>query len=253
MRRFNLFELHDFAWCPKILRDGLTDFLEISIDRLDSYGAIRKQVLGLLCHSETDRVIDLCSGAGGPWVHWLRKGLVHSRVTLTDKYPNAELNDRLARSGEKALRYRLESVDALAVPPELKGVRTMFTAFHHFRPEQAKAIIDDAVRNGQPIGIFELTSRSLKGLLAMLVSPLGVWLFTPCMASVNWRKCILTYLIPVIPLLVGVDGVLSCLRSYSVEELSSMATAEGYSWYVGTESNRGLPVTYLIGYPKKSQ
>jgi hypothetical protein len=250
MRRLNLFEFHDFSWCPRVLRDGLTDFLEISIEVLDTYGPVRTRIANLLATASPRAVVDLCSGAGGPWVHWLRKGLVDLPVTLTDKYPNAELRARLGAAN--GLSYRAEPVDALAVPPDLKGVRTMFTAFHHFRPEQAQAIIEDAVQNRQPIGIFEFTSRSPKAVLFMLSSAIGVWLFTPRMKNVSWKKWILTYAIPCIPLLVTVDGILSCFRSYSERELSAMATGEGYTWSIGVERGKnGLPVTYLIGYPSE--
>jgi hypothetical protein len=53
----------------------------------------------------------------------------------------------------------------------------------------------------------------------------------------------LTYVLPVIPLVVMIDGVVSCLRSYSVEELKTLAHHEGYEWEAGVEKG----VTFLIG------
>jgi hypothetical protein len=36
--------------------------------------------------------------------------------------------------------YHAEPVDATEVPAEMTGLRTMFQAFHHLRPEQARTL-----------------------------------------------------------------------------------------------------------------
>jgi hypothetical protein len=250
MRRLQLFELHDCSWCPKAIRNGLTDFLEIATEILDTYGPVRRRVREALSRSGSSEVVDLCSGAGGPWVHWLRKGLLPARVTLTDRLPNLEARQRLIETGIRGLDYRAEPLDATRVPAELKGLRTIFTAFHHFPPEQARAVIEDAVSKRQPIGIFELTSRTPKALLSMLLSPIGVWLLTPRMEKVGWSKWVFSYIFPVIPLVVLIDGIISCFRTYSVEELQGMASASNYTWFIGSVEAGGGPITYLIGHPK---
>jgi hypothetical protein len=250
MRRLHLFEIHDSVLCPEAIRNGLTDFLELSIDVFDTYGVIRSQIAELLSASGVREVVDLCSGAGGPWVHWLKKGLIQASVTLTDKFPNVSSCGYLAESAIPGLRYCKDPVDAAKVPEDMVGVRTIFTAFHHFRPENARAIIADAVAKRQPIGIFELTSRCPLAFFAMLLSPLGVWLLTPRMPKLGWRKLFFTYIIPVIPICVLVDGLLSCLRSYSIEELASMVSDTTYTWTVGAARGRGGPITYVVGCPK---
>lgn len=250
MRRLHLFEIHDSVFCPDAIRNGLTDFLEFSIDIFDTYGGVRTKIAELLAASGVRNVVDLCSGAGGPWVHWLKKGLIQASVTLTDKFPNVRSCDRLAESGIPGLSYRRESVDASQVPEELLGLRTIFTAFHHFPPERARAIIADAVSKRQPIGIFELTSRCPLALFAMLLSPLGVWLLTPRMPKLGWRKLFLTYIVPVIPICVLIDGIASCFRTYSIQELATMVGDNTYTWTIGAVRGRGGPITYLVGCPK---
>jgi hypothetical protein len=251
MRRLHLFEIHDSAACPEAIRNGLTDFLEIATQVFDTYGVARTHITELLAKSGIRQVVDLCSGAGGPWVHWLKKGLVNASVTLTDKFPNARTCDHLAGSRIPGLSYLKEPVDATEVPSDLSGLRTIFTAFHHFRPESARAILDDAIAKRQPIGVFELTSRSPKALFCMLLSPLGVWLLTPRMERIGWRKLLLTYVLPLIPLCVLIDGITSCFRTYSVHELRAMVSETTYAWTIGSVHGGGGPVTYLIGRPKQ--
>lgn len=257
MRRLHLFEFHDFRWCPKTVRNGLTDFLETSINAQDTYGPVRTKILDVLHRSGAEQVVDLCSGGGGPWIHWHKQGEVESSAILTDKFPNRQALERLSALELPRLSYCSEPVDVTAVPPELKGFRTLFTSFHHFRPEQAKRVLRDAVANQQPIGIFEFTSRTPKALMLMLFSPLAVWLWTARRKRIGWLRWLLTYPLPVIPLVVTVDGIVSCLRTYSVHELKTMAYTAGanstkYTWVAGQERGGLFPITYLIGYPNQN-
>lgn len=257
MPRVHLFELHDFRWCPKTIREGLTDFLETSIGIQDTYGPIRTRILEILHHSRASQIVDLCSGGGGPWVHWFRKGEIPSAAILTDKFPNQHAQDRLSRLALPGLSYCDQPVDAAAVPSDLRGFRTLFTSFHHFRQEQAMNILRDAVAHRQPIGIFEFTSRNPKALMLMLLSPLAVWFITSRAHDIGLVKWAFTYLVPIIPLAVTIDGIISCLRTYSVSELKKMAEAvteqtSGYIWAAGEEQGKPFPITYLIGYPSEA-
>jgi hypothetical protein len=91
----------------------------------------------------------------------------------------------------------------------------------------------------------------------MLLTPLVVWLVTPAIRPFHWARLLWTYLIPVVPLVVLFDGIVSCLRTYTVAELEEFTTGvsqSGYEWEIGEERAKGMlaPVTYLIGYPTNS-
>jgi hypothetical protein len=62
-------------------------------------------------------------------------------VFLTDKYPNTAALARVAQD-VPGIRFETDSVSATALPERLDGFRTMFTEFHHFRPAEARAILD---------------------------------------------------------------------------------------------------------------
>src|SRR5262245_19620316 len=82
-----------------------------------------------------------------------------NRVRLTDKYPNTAALARIAEE-VPGVRFEAGSVSALDVPARLTGFRTMFTAFHHFRPADARGILASALRDREGIAIFEATSRT---------------------------------------------------------------------------------------------
>lgn len=259
MKRLHLFEIEDQPWCPAPLRDAATDFLRFALHAGDSYAPAAPLLAELLREAGESAVVDLCSGGGGPWARLLpalRAEGVGPLVTLTDLYPNLDAFRRAAEGLGGALRYEPTPVDAAAVPARLRGVRTLFTGFHHFAPPAARALLRDAVRAGQPIAVFEATERSARGLLATAISPLLVLLATPLIRPLRLSRLVFTYLVPLVPLLVLWDGMVSCLRSYTAAEMAALAAeaegAGGYRWRAGQARGRGpIPVTYLIGVPAR--
>jgi hypothetical protein len=252
MGRLQLFEIHDQPWCPPSLRDALTDFLQFTINLGRSYAPIVPMLRDAITRTGATRVVDLCSGAGGPWRAWLRepRGMAPGfgmRVVLTDKYPN-----RLAQSG--SLPFHAVPVDATAVPEQLDGFRTLFTSFHHFRPGEARAILADAVRRGQGIGVFEISRRAPLEIAVIALTWLAVLALVPFIRPLRWSRLAWTYLAPVLPIVGVFDGVVSCLRTYSPTELRELLRGlDTYDWEVGETRGRWSPlaVTYLVGVPKR--
>lgn len=146
----------------------------------------------------------------------------------------------------------LASVDARSVPERLTGIRTMFDCFHHFRPTEAREVLADAYRRREAIVVAEGTRRSLPAVIGMLLAPLLVLLLTPRIRPFSRARVALTYVVPIVPLLVLWDGLISCLRSYRPRELRALAAGldARYCWGVGTYRRRGNVVTFLVGHPE---
>jgi hypothetical protein len=212
MKRLHLIEIHDQEWCPRAIRDAETDYLQFVITKTKPYAAMVPILSTALQLTGTRQILDLCSGAGGPWL-WLQRILedrgLNVTVCLTDKYPNVGAVCQLSYREDRAIRYHPQPVDAMRVPNELTGFRTVFSAFHHFRPEEARAVLADAVRTRQGIAVFEGTHRSVLALLAILPVPLMVLLVTPFIRPFRWSRLLWTYLIPVMPLVTLFDGLVS--------------------------------------------
>jgi hypothetical protein len=259
MKRLHLVELADREWCPCAIRDAETDYLQFVIAKMKSYAPVVPVLASALQRTATRQVLDLCSGAGGPWF-WLQPVLAERgldvSVCLTDKYRNPEAlrSSGVSNLAHQAIRYHPEPVDVTGVPDELAGFRTLISAFHHFRPEQARASLGDAVRKRHGIAVFEGTYHSALAMFLMLMVPLMVLLVTPFIRPFRWSRRFWTYLVPVVPLVSLFDGLVSCLRTYSVQELRELTEdlgADNYQWDFGELKGTvgPIPITYLVGTP----
>jgi hypothetical protein len=260
--RIHLFEFEDQSWCPESIRDGLTDSMQFFVNFGGHYRHIIKHIARVLRFSKTRRIIDLGSGGGGPWIKLYRfleeEENISVEICLTDKYPNIDALSWAQKASNNKICYHPKLVDSMQVPVELKGFRTLFSSFHHFPPNQARAILADAVKKGQGIGVFEFLMRTPFALLFMCFAPIAIFIMTPFIRPFKWSRLIWTYLIPILPFLACFDGIISCLRTYSpleLKELTKGLSDYEYKWEIGYESAfpSPFPVTYLIGYPAREK
>jgi hypothetical protein len=253
MRRLHLLEIEDQSWCPTAVRDAMTDYLQFVVRKARPYAAAAPHLKRVLERSGVSEVVDLCSGGGGPWPSLL-PDLDGIRVRLTDRYPNFAAFESLRSACDGRIVFEPDPVDASDVPRRLAGFRTLFSSFHHFRPAQARGILEDAVRKGQGIAVFEATQRRTAPLLGMLLVPLFVLLVTPAVRPFRASRLFWTYLVPAVPLFALFDGIVSCLRTYTPAELRAMtAGLDSYDWEIGEEkvARSAAAVTYLVGVPAR--
>lgn len=246
----------DQRWCPDVVRRLATDFMGTFLPKMKVHSPALPALIEGLRATHATSVVDLCAGTGGALRAYkpeLEEAVGRPlQITLTDLFPNPRTRAELDAASDQSIRYREDPVDALQVPSDLKGFRTLFEAFHHFRPEEARKILQDAVDNEEGIAIVEITERSAVGVLfLLLVSPLSVYLLTPLAKPFTWWRLALTYGVPVAPVLSVWESVVSCLRSYTEEELHQMTsslTGRKYRWVYGRQFDKG-PVCWLVGWP----
>jgi hypothetical protein len=235
VRRRHLFEIHDQPWCPAVVRDAATDYLRLAVEASGQTRTLAPLLRELLEATGEQHVVDLCSGGGGPVpaiVGLLRTVGTEVTATLTDAMPGPVLA-AVAGVSRDGIRVEPLPVDARAVPTRLKGLRTLFNAFHHFRPGEARAILADAMKERSPVFVVELVGRTPAAMLGMLFSPLAALLLMARLRPVRWNALVLTYLVPVVPFVVMFDGLVSCLRVYDERELVELTReleAPGWRW-----------------------
>lgn len=264
MPRMHLFEWEDQPWLPRVFRDFITDQLRFTHNeamREPVNLAIAQRLATLLSRSGSTQIVDLCAGAGGPIGHigriLVERLGVPVKVVVTDLFPNVEAFQALEATSGGRIRARYESTNAMDVPPDLCGLRTMFTALHHFRPEDVKLVLADAVRKRSPIAVFEPLERTFRMMtLVGTISFLRGFTHTHRVGRLTAARFFFSYILPIAPAMFGWDGFVSTLRTYTANELLALAKSvdpTGYAWEAGRVETPGpfgpMPTTYLTGIP----
>lgn len=259
MRRRHLFEWGDARWLPALFRRFMTDHLTFHARR--AFAPVVPLLARSLRRTGYQRVIDLCSGGGGPLPALLpaiddATGW-RNRVTLTDLYPDREALTEAQACSDGAIDHLDEPVNALACPGRLRGYRTLFTALHHFHPDELRRMFDDAAASRVPIAAFEVQERSPVSLAilpaAMLLSSL---VLTPFLPRCSAQRLLFTYVVPLAPLCFAWDTFVSCWRTYTPTELGTLAASigrDGYRWRTGSIPASGYigryRISWIIGEP----
>ncbi len=259
MKRINLKEFHETKYCPVLWRDFMTDFLSVFVYNANPYKVIYPLIKNALSCSGSKQIVDFGSGSGMYMLKLLRNINSESKLytaLLSDKFPNKKSAQRIENLSGGQIKYIPESVDILD-SKNPQGFWTLLTAAHHFNETELKSILSDAVKQKCGIGILEYSSRQiLQIILPSLMVPFLVLTITPFITPFSWKRLFWTYILPVVPVLVMIDGFISHMKSYSVAELKKMTNEMSSSNYYFECGRKRIffktcPITYLIGYPIK--
>jgi hypothetical protein len=237
----------------------MTDFLQFLTNKTKLFQPVIPIIEKGIKKSETNSIIDLGSGGGGGLL-WISEALQKEnpdlQIIMTDLYPNLAAFEYTKKQG-KNFEYIADPVDARDIPKKLKGLRTQFLSLHHFRPEDAKKILQNAVDTKQNIAIFEGQERSLASIFAMIFSPLTVLFVTPFIKPFSLGRIIFTYLIPLVPIFVLWDGIVSSLRTYSVKEMedlvNNLENKDQFDWEIRRKKSGPGVNLYLLGTLKNRE
>lgn len=255
MHRVQLLEIQDQPWCPRSIRDAITDTIQFGLNIFGFFRPIYPHLKDAVQSSGAKTILDLGSGAGGPWLRmWKIFDGDGIQICLSDKYPNRAAYERIERVSGGKISFHRESVNSLRLPCKFDGFRTLFNAFHHFKSDDASAILKNAVDCGQGLGVFESIGRHLLSFLLVCGMPIFAFLSAPFIRPFRWSRLFWTNIIPAAPIVAFIDGIISCLRAYSVREMQELIMSlppNHYNWIVGKEREGILsaPILYMIGVP----
>ena len=260
MKRIHLFEIEDQSWFPNWLRDCMTKLIVVMHGILKTNKDLPPLLAKVVKETNSKKIIDLCSGGGGPMVEAvdiLRKehGL-DVQLKMTDLYPNIEFAKTINAKNSNNLSYATQPIDATDVPDSEKGLRTMICSFHHMRPEVAKQILKNAKDDQQPILIYEISDNSPPIFAFLIAIPINfiMCLFVTLKARpMTWQQIVFTYMIPIIPLCFAWDGAISNARTYTINDMNELLKdlqSDDYTWEPGAIEGKPSGKLYLIGKPK---
>jgi hypothetical protein len=213
-----------------------------------------------LQYTDTNVILDLCSGSGSPMIEVFQKLKKSSessdlKLILSDLYPNQSAADQFNKVNNQYIEYITSPVNASDVNKKLKGLRTMVSSMHHMKPNAARQILKNAKESKQSILIFEISDNSPPIFLWWLAIPFAfvISLFvTPMVRPMSWNQLVFTYLIPILPLFIAWDGAVSNARTYTLEDMEILIQGlsdENYQWEKGKIKGKGGSKVYLLGIP----
>ena len=266
LRRYSGKELHEHSWFPALWRDQLTDFLSFFNIYTGTYRPSLKRMLEILRDSDMPSTYtDLCAGCGlydWRFAQYLSKRLGYAlRVRLTDLYPSCRQWKEIAKISEGMVEPTECSLSASEAIERFEGLHVMFSGLHHFSPDEIEEMIRSAVKNGRTLAFFDYARRTwlLWEAFMMLLSLPFMIVTAPLVWKFSWKRLLFTWILPVLPILLFIDGWLSRLRAYRSDELRCILDRiefpPGWQTETGWDFvHAGIAqVTYLIVRPPKAK
>lgn len=254
-RRRHLIELHEQPWFPatwrELFRAGLgKSFVMFGLSREFSRALDR-----FFARHPAAELLDLCSGSGELSADTVRRANESGEyrrcaLVFSDLYPDPQ--QWAARAGQGGFIER--PVDYRAIDPALPRTWMMLNALHHLRPDELREFLRNAASNAEGFIAVDRDARNWREMFVTLFAvPLAAAFITAFMLRpFRARNLLWGLLVPVIPLVALLDGLVSNLRSYTVAELEQMVEDReaAFTWEVGrTPGGDGVPpMTYIFGY-----
>ncbi len=203
------------------------------------------------------KIVDLCSGAGGPVIDSVEmlKEEMELNLTLTDLYPNKKFASKVNSDSNDFVSYIKSPVNAVNVPDNLDGIRTMVCSLHHMKPETVEEILTNTQEAEEGFCAIEISDNSFPKILWWISIPFSFitcLIITPMAKGITIPQVIFTYLIPIIPICFAWDGAVSNARTYTMNDIEiilSKIRKPNYTWEPGVLKGKRSKKMYLIGYP----
>jgi len=227
-RRVQFFEFGDQSWLKGPVRDCYNDCLNFVTRSLGHYKKAYIHLSLWAKKADFAEVLDLASGGAAPIDILLssadKKGVKLPKFILSDLFPREEYYREVQEKyGEERVGYLSESVSVINANATGISLRSICSAFHHFPPEYAEKILEDALRKGKGIFILEPYERKVGNLLMTLCFGLFIGMLSPFFSKqIRPLNVLLCTLIPIVSLMVQFDGIVSVLRTYEPKEILEM-------------------------------
>ena len=230
--RVQSFEFGDQAWVPEFYHSVLRDFMGALYKAFGHHKLWTQAILDLCENNPNKTIKDPCAGSGH--VNLMIRTALPASFTgsfeLSDLMieKNIEFAKQINALKDSGISYKLQPTDATKSTPEDHSPKLFINSFHHFDHDQVGQILKHNAENGNDILILEYCRKSPDSLIAMFFGPVLFLLFLPFIWNrKNRLPCVLfTYLLPLIPLMLLWDGIISCLRTYSAKDLHAILERE---------------------------
>jgi len=195
-------ELEDYSWFPPVLRKFQTDFIGFVVSKFHIYESFIEYLNKQNVKSKIQ--YDLCSGSAEPANTIFHSVNCFDQLILSDKFPSYQ---------------NIQQLDVLDANYSDKYTYTMFNAFHHFTDNDKKAIVEKIKKSNAQAYFVEILEPSLFFIIKVLFATIiGTILLSPFIKPFSFKRLFFTYIIPINIINISYDGVISVLKSRSLNQ-----------------------------------
>lgn len=227
MKRKQITQIINTSWCPKFIKKLVAEFLSWFVVKVNATKPFIPLIESMVNDAHSNQIINIDFNIGA--------GIESVKPYLKED-------------------IQIKSIPISDFNTDTKGVYLFLNSFHQLNVKQAKEILSQIVNSKNPIIIVEGNNDSLWQVVGMTVFvPLTTLLTAPFVKPFRLTRLLFTYIIPVLPLIITIDGCIALLKLYNPKdllELTSSINAPKYEWKAGKNDNgRGGKIIYLTGKP----
>lgn len=227
MKRKQITQIINTSWCPKFIKKLVAEFLSWFVVKVNATKPFIPLIESMVNDAHSNQIINIDFNIGA--------GIESVKPYLKED-------------------IQIKSIPISHFNTDTKGVYLFLNSFHQLNVKQAKEILSQIVNSKNPVVIVEGNNDSLWQVVGMTVFvPLTTLLTAPFVKPFRLTRLLFTYIIPVLPLIITIDGCIALLKLYNPKdllELTSSINAPKYEWKAGKNDNgRGGKIIYLTGKP----
>ena len=222
-----LIEFGDLEWVPRWYDIYLREFLFFYYKLYGYYKLWTPALKDFFCKVPSKVYLECCSGSGEvlPLIidHYFKKyplmnGALPPKFLLSDLKPDSNFIQKKQDLKKGLFQYIESPLDATNIPSKWNHPRIFINSFHHLNPE----IAEKAILNGSAEGliILEYVNTSILGFFSVFLGSLSIFFLLPFVVKLRDLPVMVlfTYFIPIFPLMVLWDGIVSCLHVYKEKD-----------------------------------
>lgn len=250
--RIQSFEFGDLPKIPKFYHNFLRTLMSRLYELFKIHQLWIPHILAFCKENESTVIMDPCAGSGK--VNQLIESEIQKDVNIqfilsdimTDRAPM--FADHINGLRNKRLQYISHSIDFLKSQNEYKQPKMFINSFHHFTNDQVIEILKASSQNSSNLLILEYCRKTFMSFISMILGPFIAMILFPIVVKKNdlIETFIFMYLIPIIPMMLLWDGVISSLRTYDKDDIENLLKRAGIDNYEITYSS-GRSLLYPSG------
>lgn len=231
--RIQSFEFGDIKEVPQFYHNYLRALMSLLYEYLHIHRLWLPMIRKFSQQNKGETLLDPCAGSGH--VNLLIAKELEKEEDfkfylsdfMTDRAP--KFAKQINEANHPNIHYIEHSVDLLQMKDEVEFPKVFINSFHHFSPDQVAKIFRDHARVKKDILILEYCRKTPLNFFSMVTGPfIGMLLFPLIVEKkdILW-SFIFVFIIPLIPLMLLWDGVISSLRTYSRMDIEKILLQEG--------------------------